>query len=91
MAERGVVTELRTMVRSLYELRFQTESIFRDPIVGARLTFKAEQAEERRLKAISKQTWPDDTDPHRAQRELRLEALRHDLDRMEADILAPCA
>jgi hypothetical protein len=88
LAERGVITELRTMVRSLYELRFQTESIFRDPIVGARLTFKAEQAEERRLKAISKQTWPDDTDPHRAQRELRLEALRHDLDRIEAKILA---
>jgi hypothetical protein len=88
LAERGIVSELRTMVRSLYELRFQTEAIFKDPVIGARLILKAEELEGKRLEAISKQQRSEGEDPHRAQRELRLKNLPEDLRRMEAQILA---
>jgi hypothetical protein len=88
LAERGIVSELRTMVRSLYELRFQVEAIFKDPTTGARLILKAEELEGKRYEAISKRQRADAEDPHRSQRELRIKNLPDELRRMEAQILA---
>jgi hypothetical protein len=88
LAGRGIVSELRTMVRSLYELRFQIEAIFNDPMTGTRLILKAEQSEGKRLKAMSRLQGPDAADPHRPQREQPLRELPQDLDRMKALILA---
>lgn len=43
LTERGIASEVMTMLRSLLELKFQIHAIIADPFVGKRLIFKAEK------------------------------------------------
>jgi hypothetical protein len=88
LTERGIASEVMTMLRSLLELRFQIHAIIADPFVAKRLIFRAEKNVKARLAALEKEEWLHDANPNRQPPQDRLEIQTASLDAMEKDILA---
>jgi hypothetical protein len=55
LAERGIVSEIKTLVRSLYELRFQIKAITKDLVTAKRLIVIAQRKLRARLEATAKE------------------------------------
>jgi hypothetical protein len=87
LTERGITSEMKTLLRSILELRFQIQAIAKDDIAAKRLIFQGEKKVRERLEALKAETWLDKKNPHRADVENRFKAQDAEVKRLEADIL----